>query len=230
MPQHDFPTPLPNESPAGANAWQEFAVTYGTILYTWCAGIDRETGGDYLGWLLDQISESLASMAQLDEQGDEPNRVTLAHPPLTLDRSDVGALMHRLGYNWHGPTHYDPDAASAVILLHSTLERYLEAHGGTTKRGLLHGLLPLIQRAPVLAPYDSTPLPGLDTPLVVDEFDAVRHLLVHSGGIVDDRFVARLRTGGKYALGEPFPLSRPRIWQYFDHVHRVAVHLRRCAA
>src|SRR5690606_331951 len=157
-----------------------------------------------------------------------PRQITLAHPPLTLDRSDVIALIQRLGHIWHGPTHFDPDAASAVILLHSALERYLEARGGTTRKDLLHGLQPLIERTPVLARYDATPLPGLDTLIVVDEFDAVRHLLVHSGGIVDDRFVARLRTGGKYAIGEPFPLLRPRLWQYFDHVYRIAVHLRRC--
>lgn len=231
MSPFDFGSPLPSESPESALAWQGFTFAYGSILYSWCTALDVPTGGDHFRWLCRHVADALnAPEAAAPDQASD-SLVTFEHPPLTLTRADGEALMYGLFYTVIAkPSHYDADQAMAVVLLHSALEHFVQQRGGSPRESLVPSLTRLTSTPPRLPPIAMVRLPDLATPLVVDEFDAVRHLVVHSQGVVDERFLARLRDSGRYVLGEAFPLTTVRVWRYFDHVLRTAALLRRCTA
>lgn len=123
----------------------------------------------------------------------------------------------------HGIGESDPartGRAFVVIGMHSALEVYAEAVGVVARKGLPQGVRVFLEGRGIGELLDSR------TYDLLAEFDAVRHLIVHRDGVVDERYV-RAVAEAKHLVGERRVVSTDDVHRFGAAARRVALLLRR---
>lgn len=119
-----------------------------------------------------------------------------AHTTVWMREEDAAALHQSLFPHGHRETRLpETGRALAVVALHGAVELYALSIGVQGKKGLPRAVRDLLASRGLANHLDS------DTFETFTELDAVRHIVVHRDGIVDDRYV-RSTASSALLIGE----------------------------
>lgn len=212
----------------GQKEWEEFRASYGSArVFAWLIGELDEIAPGYADDLRRRINEGISMGELLADEDPQYDGAAIIHSPVRksatfIDHDDALLLEDQLFPHPGGTDQRDFTQTlrgMAIVAFHSALESYALAIGVSSDRK------PLPQR---IGRFLATKGPKLelsasraDTLTVLDE---LRHLIVHSRGIVNERY----RGNVKYTtleIGELRAISAEDLETLADTSYAVALRL-----
>ena len=207
-------------------AWEQFRARYSSALILHWLGQDlEEIYPDYVMNLWGRLQTGFAYKDALEELGDYDGAVPVHTPDgddvaFWIDYDELGELFEAL-FPHFGETTQVEDATRrmALIGLHSAFEYFLKELG-LEVRSVPSAVKKFLER-------HGYPLDAEQFLRLVD-LDATRHILVHNGGVVDDRYI-RAVYDSKYHVGEFRTVSVEDVDLFDKVLRKVALRIKSVA-
>lgn len=220
--------PLDHGAPA-LKRWHEFRLGVGTaLLLSWLVRELRHIEPEYEARLASRLESSmhdypdlLRAQAEDEYDGEVPVHTHDEHDILFWAHEEFVAELYRTLFPFGEKEALlgSPTLALVVVSLHSALEAYAKAVGVTDRGSLPESLRLFLESHNPPLTLDSRTFD------VLLDADAIRHIVIHNRGIVDDAYLRRVHNP-PFQLGERRVISAKDVDRFGRAIMTVARRIR----